>query len=92
MTTPSDFMDRKLNDVKMTSSWAFWNIEPPTEEDEIITRIPIVSISEASKDASESVSIQSQLKAVIEANENLAAEIYEVKGTLEFLIKMLGGK
>lgn len=92
-------MDRKMKDVKMTSSWAFWNIEPPTVADEEDTRIPIRTVSDAPEEEHEDVCIHCLLNEVVEANkdlkeanENLAVELYEIKGSLEFLIKMLGGK
>ena len=88
-----------MQDVKMTSSWAFWNIEPPTEADEEDTRIPIRTVSDAPQDEHDYVCIHCLLNDVVEANkglkeanENLAADLYELKGSVEFLIKMLGGK
>ena len=85
-------MDRKMQDVKMTSSWAFWNLEPPTETDEIITRIPIRTTLEEPEESSEGVCIHCLFNELRETNENLAAEIFSLKGEVEHLIRMLGGK
>lgn len=99
MTTPSEFMDKKLSTAFTTSGWTFWNIEPPTPEDIEDSEIPIRVVSEAPEDEHDDECIHCQLKAVTEAhkvlaevNENLAAELFEIKGSLQFLIKMLGGK
>ena len=89
---PSEFIDSKISTAFTTSGWTFWDIKAPTQEDIEASHIPIRTVSEASEDEHEDECIHCQLKAVIEADENLSAELYEIKGTLEFLIKMLGGK
>lgn len=89
---PNDFIDSKMSTAFTTSGWTFWDIKAPTQEDIEASHIPIRTVSEAPEDDSEDVCIHCQLQALVEANENLAVELYEIKGTLEFLIKMLGGK
>ena len=89
---PYDFIDSKMSTAFTTSGWTFWDIKAPTQEDIEASHIPIRVVSEAPQDEHDDVCIHCQLKEVIEANENLAVELYEIKGTLEFLIKMLGGK
>lgn len=85
-------MDEKLSTAFTTSGWTFWDIKSPTKEDEEISQIPSLTVSDAPQDEHDDVCIHCLLKEVVEANENLSAELYEIKGTLEFLIKMLGGK
>ena len=89
---PYEFMDKMYDQRQMTASWAFWDLEAPTQADEDASRIPSRSASEGPEDEHGDVCIHCEIKALQESNENLAAEVYELKTTVEHLIRMLGGK
>ena len=85
-------MDQKLDQASYTGNWVFWDLEPPTIDDEEASRIPVRSVSEQPEDEHGDVCVFCEMKALQETNENLSAEIYDLKNTVEHLIRILGGK
>ena len=85
-------MDQKLDQAKYTGNWAFWDLEPPTIDDEEASRIPVRTASDQPEDEREDVCIFCEIKSLQESSENLSAEIYDLTNTVEHLIRMLGGK
>lgn len=89
---PYDFMDEMMSKKQMTASWAFWNLDAPNAADEEASQIPSLSVSEEPKDDHEDVCIFCELKGLQEGYENLSAEVYDLRNSIDHLIKMLGGK
>ena len=85
-------MDKMYDQRQMTANWAFWDLEAPTIDDEEASRIPSRGVSKQPEDEHRDVCIHCEIKALQESNENLACEVYELKTTVEHLIRMLGGK
>ena len=85
-------MDKMYYQRQMTANWAFWDLEAPTQADEEASQIPSRGVSKQPEDEHGDACIFCEIKALQESNENLAAEVYELKTTLEHLVRMLGGK
>ena len=76
----------------MTASWAFWDLEEPTEADIEDSQIPSLSVPEEPRHDSEGVCIHCQINQLVEAQETLSADVWELKQSIEFLSKIIGGK
>ena len=85
-------MDRIMDQSITTKSWTFWNIEPPTKADEEASQIPSQSVSNAPEDAHESICLACAFKQLREDSENMQAELYDLRNSVQHLIQMLGGK
>lgn len=88
---PNEFIDTMFED-HMTMKWDWWALKAPTEEDVEASRMPSESVSDAPENDHEGVCLACAFNQLHEDNENLAAEIYELKNTVQHLINMLGGK
>ena len=89
---PSDFIDQMMEQKQMTASWAFWDLEAPTEADIEDSKIPSRSPSEGSKRASGDIATPTQMQQVVEAQEALSADVWELKQSIDFLTKIIAGK
>ena len=92
MLTPSELMDSMLEQSTVTAGWTFWDLEPPTSADIEDSQIPTRSVSDAGEKPPEGVSLNDEVVALKKSNEDLSAEIYDLKNTVEHLVRMLGGK
>ena len=88
----NEFIDKIYDQRQMTASWAFWNMEALTDDDVEASRMPSRSVSETPKDSYEDICISCAFKQLREDNENLQAEVYDLKNSVQHLINMLGGK
>ena len=43
--TPSEMMDQQLEQANVSKGWVFWDLEPPTIDDEEASRIPVRTVS-----------------------------------------------
>ena len=81
-------MDHK----QMTASWAFWDLEAPTKADIEDSQIPSRDAPDSPKGAAGSTALEAEAKRLTEDNENLSAEIWELKSSIEFLTQVITGK
>ena len=92
---PSEFMDEMLKKKKMTANWAYWDLRPKAEE----PSEDAVSASNNPEDEHESIclacalgELQAANKELFKSNENLQAEVWELKQSIDFLSRILTGK
>ena len=81
-----------MDQAKTTSSWTFWPMGTPTDEDVEASRMPSEIASEEAKDDHESICLACAFKQLREDSENMQAEMFDLKNQVQHLIKMLGGK
>ena len=85
-----------MDQAKTTASWTFWDLESPSDKEindaSISSREPIVSVSKADETDHEGICLACAFKQLLEAQENTAAEMYDLRNQVSHLVRMLGGK
>ena len=82
MTIQNETYLQQLMDEHMTTTNGWIGLKPEPQEDEDDSICLHCAITE----------LQENQAKLLESNANLAAEVWELKGTIEFLIKIIQGK
>ena len=75
-----------------TKSWTYWDVKSPAKADSEAAQIPSQNVSSSPEDAHEDICLSCAFKQLREDSENMQAEIYDLRNSVQHLIKMLGGK
>jgi hypothetical protein len=68
-------MDRIMDHKQMTASWAFWDLENPTDADIEDSRMPSESVSNAPQDDREGVCLSGAITQLTESNKRLSEQV-----------------